>query len=165
MTFPNMMPTSGTMITSLNWMRWMNQTKIQVPSTAAPKAKRARPHRVEFGRNSRANRMPSWAEEMVAPVVGETNLFMQSCCMISPATLMPTPVQRMARSRGSREMRNTSRSSGSPVSRAAGRISITPTKSERTERMSRVVKRSRVRVDGLMVNTPLRLRLFLNGLG
>ena len=93
-------------------------------------------------------------------MVGETNLFMQSCCMISPATLMPTPVQRIARSLGSREIRNTSRSSVSPVSRAAGRMSITPTKSERTERMSRVVKRSRVRVEGLMVNTPLHVGLF-----
>jgi hypothetical protein len=39
-------------------------------------------------------------------------------------------------------------------------MSITPTKSERTERMSRVVNRSRVRVDGLMVNTPLHVGLF-----
>ena len=70
-----------------------------------------------------------------------------------------SPVQRMARSRGSREMRNTSRSAVSPVSRAAGRISITPTKSERTERISRVIKRSRVKADGLMVNTPLSFGL------
>ncbi|MFR8542894.1 MAG: hypothetical protein ACLVD8_26425 [Enterocloster sp.] len=34
--------------------------------------------------------MPNCAEEIVAPVVGETNLFMHSCCMIRPATLMPT---------------------------------------------------------------------------
>ena len=36
--------------------------------------------------------MPNWAEEMVAPVVGETNLFMQSCCMIRPATLLSATV-------------------------------------------------------------------------
>ena len=95
MTLPNMMPTSGTITTSLNWMRWMNQTKIQVPRIAVAKAKMARLHRVEAGMNSSASRMPSWAEEMVAPVVGETNLLLHSCCMMRPATLIPMPVHRM----------------------------------------------------------------------
>ena len=31
------------------------------------------------------------ADEMVAPVTGEHNLFMQSFCIIRPATLIPTP--------------------------------------------------------------------------
>ena len=53
--------------------------------------------------NNSASRMPNCADEMVAPVVGETNLFMHSCCMIRPATLMPTPVHRMASRRGRRE--------------------------------------------------------------
>ena len=70
------MPTSGTMTTSLNWIRWMNQTKIHVPRTAQTKEKAAHPHRVEPGANSKASRMPNCAEEIVAPVVGETNLFM-----------------------------------------------------------------------------------------
>ena len=56
----------------------MNQTNIQVPRTAKAKEKMALPHRVELGMNSSASRMPNCAEEMVAPVVGETNLFMQS---------------------------------------------------------------------------------------
>ena len=34
MTLPNMMPTSGTITTSLKVMRWMNHTKIHVPSVA-----------------------------------------------------------------------------------------------------------------------------------
>ena len=51
--------------------------------------------------------MPNWAEEMVAPVVGDTNLLLHNCCMISPATLMPIPVHRMASRRGSREIRKT----------------------------------------------------------
>lgn len=31
--------------------------------------------------------MPNCAEEIVAPVVGDTNLLLHSCCMMSPATL------------------------------------------------------------------------------
>ena len=83
----------------------MNQTNIQVPRTANTKEKIALPQRVELGRNSSASKMPNCAEEMVAPVVGETNLFIQSCCIIRPATLMPVPVQRIARRRGRREIR------------------------------------------------------------
>ena len=117
MTLPNMMPTSGTITTSLNWMLWIKKTKIQVPSTAVIKAKIALPHSVEFGQNSSTSRMPNCAEEMVAPVVGDTNLFMQSCCMMRPATLIPTPVHSTASRRGSREIRKISSCSRSPVSR------------------------------------------------
>ena len=42
--------------------------------------------------------------------------------MIRPATLIPTPVHRMAKSRGSREMKNTSHCSLSPASRLCGLI-------------------------------------------
>lgn len=91
--------------------------------------------RVEPGANSSASRMPNCAEEIVAPVVGETNLFMQSCCMISPATLMPMPVQRMASRRGKREIRKISHVSTLPVSRSEGRMSSTPTNKEQTERI------------------------------
>ena len=78
----------------------------------------------------RARRMPNWAEEMVAPVVGETNLFMQSCCMIRPATLMPTPVHRIASRRGRREIRKISSCSSSPDSSPDRFISITPRNSD-----------------------------------
>ena len=54
----------------------MNQTKIQVPRIAVAKAKIALLHRVEAGINSRASRMPNCAEEIVAPVVGDTNLLL-----------------------------------------------------------------------------------------
>ena len=104
-------------------------------------AKNARPHNVEPGMNSKANRMPNWAEEMVAPVVGETNLFMHSCCMIKPATLMPTPVQRMASRRGNLEMRKISICSAFPLSRLAGSISSTPINSDQTDKMTRTTKR------------------------
>ena len=82
----NMMPTSGTMTTSLNWIRWMNQTKTHVPRTAQTKEKAARPHRVEPVQTTKPTECQTAQKRIVAPVVGETNLFMQSCCMISPAT-------------------------------------------------------------------------------
>ena len=47
---------------------------------------------------------PSYADEMVAPVMGNTNLFMQSFCIIRPATLIPTLVHRIASRRGRREI-------------------------------------------------------------
>lgn len=62
-------------------------------------------------------------------------LFMQSCCMISPATLMPMPVQRMASRRGRREIRKISHVFTLPVSRSKNRISSTPTNKEQTERI------------------------------
>ena len=105
---------------------------------AQAKANSARLHRVEDGINSRASKMPNWAEEMVAPVVGETNLLLHSCWMIRPATLIPTPVHRMAKSRGSREMRNTSHCSPSPASRLCGLMSSTPTNRETPERIARI---------------------------
>ena len=127
-----MMPTSGTITTSLKVMRWMNHTKIHVPSVAVAKANSARPQSVEFGMNNSASKMPNCAEEMVAPVVGETNLFMQSCCMMSPATLMPTPVQRMASRRGSRETTSIFSCSISPPNSDGRSRSMTPTNSEQT---------------------------------
>ena len=98
------MPTSGTMITSLNGTRCTNHTKIHVPRMAQTAEKIALLQMVEEGINRNASKMPNWAEDIVAPVVGDTNLFAQSCCMISPATLIPTPVHNMASKRGSREI-------------------------------------------------------------
>ena len=151
MTLPNIMPTRGTITTSLNWMRWMNQTKIQVPRIAVAKAKMARLHRVEAGINSRASRMPNCAEEIVAPVVGDTNLLLHSCCRMSPATLMPMPVQRMASRRGRREIRKISHVFTLPVSRSKNRMSSTPTNREPTERISSKMPRK-------IVERPLRMK-------
>lgn len=81
----------------------MNQTKIQVPRMAVTKAKIARLHNVEAGMNSSASKIPNCADEIVAPVVGDTNLLLHNCCIISPATLIPTPVHKMASSLGKRE--------------------------------------------------------------
>ena len=88
---------------------------------------------VDPGRNNSASRMPKRADANVAPVVGETNLFMHSCCMISPATLIPIPVQRIASNLGKREIRKSSNCSALPANSSPGVISITPTKSERKE--------------------------------
>ena len=52
----------------------MNHTKTQVPRMAAAKANSARLHKVEPGMNSSASKIPSWAEEMVAPGGGRDKL-------------------------------------------------------------------------------------------
>ena len=162
MTLPNMMPTSGTITTSLNWTRWMNQTKIQVPSAAVTKANAARPSSVDPGMNSRASRMPNWADEMVAPVVGDTNLFIQSACMMRPATLMPTPVHRMASRRGRRERTKMRICSKSPESTPCTVTSSTPTNRDATPTASRRTARTTVerwlRSDAGIAGAPPRSR-------
>ena len=117
----------------------MNQTKIQVPRIAVVKAKMARPHRVDAGINSNASKIPNCAEEIVAPVVGETNLLLHSCCIIRPATLMPIPVHIIASSRGKRETKKISHKYRSPDKSSWGDISITPTKSEMTDTTNNIV--------------------------
>lgn len=102
--------------------------------------------------NTSASRMPNCAVEMVAPVVGETNLFMHSCCMIRPAALMPMPVQRIASSLGRREIRKTSQSSALPCSRSAGRISSTPTNNDTTDKTASASARR-------MVDRCLRMKI------
>ena len=138
MTLPNIIPTKGTMPMSLNWMRWINQTKIQVPKIAVENEKMARPHKVELGMKRSASKMPNWAEEMVAPVVGETNLFMHNCCIIRPATLIPTPVQRIASKRGRREIKKISSCSKSPVNKLYGSMSKTPMNSDHTDKTNKM---------------------------
>ena len=82
-----------------------------------------------------ARAMPNWADWIVVPVVGDTNLFMQSCCMISPATLMPMPVQRMASRRGIRASRKIF-SSIPPESSELIWISVAPTNRDSTDRIA-----------------------------
>ena len=135
----------------------MNQTKIQVPRIAVAKAKIALLHRVEAGINRSASRMPNWAEEMVAPVVGDTNLLLHSCCMMSPATLIPMPVHRMASRRGSREIRKISSCSKLPASSSPGVRSITPTNSEQQDNISSRAERTMVDRYGLIKSSPFFL--------
>ncbi len=144
-TLPNMMPTSGTITTSLNWMRWMNHTNTQVPRMAVTNAKRLRPQMPAPGTNTMAMSTPSWADWMVAPVVGDTNLFMQSCCMMRPATLMPAPVHSTASRRGRREASRVSHWSASPAARPEKSMSSTPMNSDAPESPAR--SRAKMTVD------------------
>lgn len=69
----------------------------------------------------------------MAPVVGETNLLEQSCCIIRPATLIPVPVHKSAKRRGSREAKKTVQSElkfSFLTKKSFIEISITPTKRE-----------------------------------
>ena len=95
----------------------------------------------------------------MAPVVGDTNLLLHNCCMISPATLMPIPVHRMASRRGSREIRKTSICSKFPASSSAGVRSITPTNSEQQDKTSNRTERTMVDRYALIVSSPFFLRL------
>lgn len=97
---------------------------------AVKNEKNARPQIVESGKNKSANKIPNCAQEMVAPVVGEINLFIHNCCMIKPATLIPMPVQRIANKRGKREIINIFHASIFPVNKLFKSKSITPTNSE-----------------------------------
>ena len=119
----------------------MNHTKTQVPRTAKTNARTARPHRVEDGIKSSASKIPNCADEMVAPVVGDTNLFMQSCCIISPATLIPTPVHNMASRRGSREIKKISHCCVSPLNSPEAFTSKTPINREPKDKISKTTAR------------------------
>ena len=73
-----------------------------VPAMVQMQERMARPQSVEAGIKNRASNMPNWTEDMVAPVVEKTNLFMHSCCMIRPAILIATPMQSRASNEGRR---------------------------------------------------------------
>ena len=144
-TLPNIIPTRGTITTTLNFTLWINHTNNHVPTIAVANANMARPHRVDPGINNNASKIPNWADEMVAPVVGETNLFMQSCCIIKPATLIPTPVHKIANSLGNLETIKISHCFASPENREDKLMSITPTKRERTAKRNKVMDRIMVK--------------------
>lgn len=108
---------------------------------AKTKENNARDHKVELGINSKANKIPNWAEDIVAPVVGETNLFIHSCCIINPATLIPIPVQRIANKRGILEMMKILITSLSPDKRALISVSITPTNNDITDKTTNIVNK------------------------
>ena len=142
-------------------MCWINHTKIHVPSIAATNAKAALPHSEEFGRNTSASSIPSWADEIVAPVDGETNLFMQSCCIISPAVLRPIPVHKIASSLGTLEIRNNFTVSGFPVKSAPGSVSITPIKSDTIDKITSATARMIVDIYFLITPPPISFILHI----
>ena len=128
---------------SLYCMRCINQTKIHVPNIALTNANIALPHIVASGASISARRIPNCADEIVAPVVGETNLFMHNCCIISPATLIPIPVHRIARSLGSLDITKTSIACES-IKKFFILISIAPIKSDTTDKTRRSIARVNV---------------------
>lgn len=119
----------------------MNPTKIHVPNIANINAKNALDHNVEAGIKSSANKIPNWAEEIVAPVVGETNLFIHNCCMINPATLIPIPVHKIASKRGNREIKKISNCSKLPDKTDPIFKSITPTNNDIPDNRINMIKR------------------------
>lgn len=94
------MPTKGMTMTffTLIFLR-MNINK-NVPPKAKIKAIPILPITGNPGRKIMDTRMPNLAESIVAAVLGETNLFLVICCMISPDILSAIPVMRMLISLG-----------------------------------------------------------------
>ena len=104
--------------------------------------------------NSNASRIPNCAEEIVAPVVGDTNLLLHSCCIMSPATLIPIPVHKIARRRGRRETMKISNCSKFPDNSSSGARSITPTKSEQQDKTASITDNIMVERNSLIVSSP-----------
>ncbi|MOA26298.1 hypothetical protein D3C78_1470800 [compost metagenome] len=100
--FPNMSPTSGIKILSLNLIRSKILININVPSRAKTKATSSFCIGVAPVNSIRDTRIPNFAESIVPAVVGETNLFRDNCCIINPAILMLTPAIISAAKRGIR---------------------------------------------------------------
>ena len=78
-------------------------------------------------------------------LVGEINIFMQSCCIISPATLIPIPVHKIANKRGSLDIINISHCLTSPLNRPETFISKTPTNNEAIDKIKRITIRQIVK--------------------
>ena len=110
-------------------------TNARVPATANAKANNVRTQSPMVEKKTIAKAMPNCADWIVAPVVGDTNLFIHSCCMIRPATLMPMPVQRIAKSLGILAKRKIL-SSIPPASSVPMSISAAPTNKESTDKIT-----------------------------
>ena len=132
----------------------MNHTNIHVPIIAAANENIALLQSVEVGIKTSAISMPNCADDIVAPVVGDINLLLQSCCIISPATLMPMPVQIIAKRRGSLEITNISNWCILPERSSFGVTSITPTKTDNADSNSRINNDKIVLFIDLIVITP-----------
>ena len=135
-------------------MRCTKNTNSSVPMTARMNAKIVLTQSPIAGKNSIASAMPNCADWIVAPVVGETNLFMHSCCMIRPATLMPTPVQMMASRRGILPRKNIFISIPSPPASSVERlISVAPTNSDAADNSSKTA--AKIKLDRyFLIKTP-----------
>ncbi|MNT83107.1 hypothetical protein D3C71_1409270 [compost metagenome] len=99
---PNISPTSGMNTLSLYLIFSRIRMNRKVPSSEKTNATSSFCIAPAPLKNMRATIMPNLAESIVPAVVGETNLFRDSCCMISPAMLMLMPATMRAMSRGTR---------------------------------------------------------------
>ena len=102
MIFPNMIPTNGMNIASLNLILSSNFINRNVPSKAKKKALPTRKSGFAAENASMDTRIPNLAESIVPAVVGETNLFRLNCCIINPQMAMLAPAMMILIKRGSR---------------------------------------------------------------
>ncbi len=89
--FPSIKPTSGINIASLNFIRFSICMNTNVPSNAKTKATSIFTIGVAVVNIISAIRMPNLAQSIVPAVVGDTNLFLVICCIISPQMLKLIP--------------------------------------------------------------------------
>lgn len=97
---PNIKPIKGTKITSLSLIFLKIWINIKEPKSANTEAMIAWVKKDAPAKNIKEISMPNLAQSIVPAVVGETNLFCVSCCMISPHILRLIPVSKIAISLG-----------------------------------------------------------------
>lgn len=135
---------------------------MYVPIIADINAKIVFPIRLDFGNTKIAISIPNCADDIVAPVDGETNLFMQSCCIIRPATLIPTPVHRIARSRGNLEIIRISSCSKLPAKSSDGVIVITPRNKDTADKIINMTNKNNVSRFSLLIRPPINTIIFFS---
>ncbi|MPN46062.1 hypothetical protein SDC9_193642 [bioreactor metagenome] len=89
--FPSIIPTKVMKIAFLYFTFFNIFTNKKVPPNAKMKETTIFCNVVAEVNNSMETSIPSFAESTVAAVVGDTNLFLLSCCIIRPTMLIATP--------------------------------------------------------------------------
>src|SRR5699024_12018408 len=85
---PNIKPTNGINMASLNLIFSSIFIKTSVPTSAKAKDTSIFCNGFAAVKTIRETSTPSLAESSVPEVVGETNLFLLSCCILNPQILM-----------------------------------------------------------------------------
>ena len=102
MILPNIIPTKGTKIVSLNFKRDRIVINNNVPRKDTMTAMAVFNNIEAVGKNSIAIKIPNLALSMVPAVVGETNRFRLSCCITKPQILKDAPAIKILIKRGTR---------------------------------------------------------------
>ena len=113
--FPSIMPSNGTKMIFLTLILFRIDKKSIVPAMAKIKATSIFCMVFALPRNNMAKSIPSLAESIVAAVLGDTNLFLVSCCIMRPDKLKAIPVIRMLISLGPRLKRRIRIASSFPL--------------------------------------------------